>query len=91
MKELEKNILIENLKKQENQSQALFRQNFAKRLKEIRLKKGLTQKEVAKQLNLRVSTYANWEQGTREPSCYYILILSIIFAIDVNELFYNLI
>ena len=94
MSDLEKNNLlseIESLKTKHEQNQALFRQNFAKRLKELRTRKNLTQQEVANQLGLRVSAYANWEQGTREPGSYYILVLSIIFDVDINEFFNNII
>ena len=38
------------------------------KLKELRLEKGVTQKEVAKALNISKSAYANYEQGVREPS-----------------------
>ncbi len=37
-------------------------------LKEIRLKKGLTQIEVAKQVKVSVNSYRAWEQGVSKPS-----------------------
>jgi transcriptional regulator with XRE-family HTH domain len=36
-------------------------------MKEARIKKGLTQKEVANKLNMPKSTYANYENNHREP------------------------
>ncbi|MBR2480319.1 MAG: helix-turn-helix transcriptional regulator [Clostridia bacterium] len=41
---------------------------LAKNLKQIRLEKNLSQKDVSNALNIAVSTYANWEQGRRDPS-----------------------
>ena len=41
---------------------------LAKNLKQIRLEKHLSQKEVSIALNIAVRTYANWEQGRRDPS-----------------------
>ena len=39
-----------------------------KELREYRLKKGLTQLEMAKILGVTVNTYRNWEQGANYPS-----------------------
>ena len=41
---------------------------LAKNLKQIRLEKHLSQKDISNALNIAVSTYANWEQGRRDPS-----------------------
>ena len=41
---------------------------LAKNLKQIRLEKHLSQKEVSIALNIAVSTYANGKQGRRDPS-----------------------
>ncbi|MGT2755445.1 helix-turn-helix domain-containing protein [Streptococcus ovis] len=40
---------------------------FTKRLKELRLEAGLTQKELAQKLNVAQNSYSNWENGNREP------------------------
>ena len=40
---------------------------FSERLKEIRNERKLTQKEVAKQLNISTTCYAGYEQSYREP------------------------
>ncbi len=60
---------------------------FSARLKEIREERQLSQKTVAEKLGIAVSTYANWEQGRREPDIYYILNLLKVFEIEANELF----
>lgn len=38
------------------------------RIKDLRLEKGLTQKQVAEQLNITTRAYSYYETGTREPS-----------------------
>lgn len=60
---------------------------FGGHLRELRNDKHLSQREVAALLGVGVSTYANWEQGRREPSISDILQLIAIFEIDANELF----
>lgn len=41
--------------------------NIGSKMKKIRIKNGIPQKEMAKLLNLSVSTYSNYENGHREP------------------------
>lgn len=49
---------------------------FAKRLKEIRIDRGLTQAQLAKRLGISVSTISMYEAGNREPSLDMLLSLS---------------
>jgi len=42
--------------------------NLEKKIKKIRLDKKITQKELAKQLNVDISTICLWENGKRKPS-----------------------
>ena len=60
---------------------------FGNHLCKLRNEIGLTQKQVANELNISVSTYANWEQGRREPNLYHLFELAKIFEVDMNELF----
>ena len=60
---------------------------FKTNLKNIREEKQLSQKDLASKLNVPVSTYANWEQGRREPSIVDIFKIIEILEIDANELF----
>lgn len=60
---------------------------FSSQLKTIREDRELSQNAVAAQLGCAVSTYANWEQGRREPSIVDIYNLIYVFKIDANELF----
>lgn len=67
----------------------LFRETFVKRLKELREEKNLSQKSVAEKLGIPVSTYANWEQGRREPCIEDIYKILNVLQIEANDLFYE--
>ena len=60
---------------------------FSQKLKELRQEKEYSQKQVAEKLGVAVSTYANWEQGRREPKICDIYNLLFVLEIDANELF----
>ena len=49
---------------------------LAERLKQTRKVKGLSQKEMAKLINVSQSTIAKWESGTREPSLDDLILLA---------------
>ena len=42
--------------------------NWNEKIRMARAEKGLSQKQVAEQLQMSRTCYANYEQGTREPS-----------------------
>ncbi len=60
---------------------------FYKNLKDCRIERGLSQKEISQALNIPVSTYANWEQGRRNPSVQDIYQILSILNISANDLF----
>ncbi len=60
---------------------------FCERLKELRAEKQLSQKAIADKLGCPVSTYANWEQGRRDPSIFDIYNIIKVLEIEPNELF----
>ena len=60
---------------------------FANRLKYLRSEKKLSQKQITDKLGIAVSTYANWEQGRREPSIVDIYKIISVLEIQPNELF----
>lgn len=60
---------------------------FACNLRELRQERGQTQEQVARMLGVGVSTYANWEQGRREPSIGDIYAILRIWDISADELF----
>lgn len=47
---------------------------------------GLTQKQVATQLNVVESCYANWEQGRTEPNVDMLRKLGKIFNVSLEDL-----
>lgn len=56
------------------------------KLKEIRLKRGLTQEEVGKILGVNDSTISKYEMGKRKLSHDQIIKLSIALEVTPNEL-----
>jgi transcriptional regulator with XRE-family HTH domain len=59
---------------------------IGKRLKELRLDIGLTQRAIAKEVGISSNGYANWEQGKSEPDIKSIIRLCSIFQITADEL-----
>lgn len=56
------------------------------RLKEYRLKKGLTQEEVAIHLSIPKKTYQNYEREVREPDSVVLSSLADLYGISLDEL-----
>ncbi|MDE7330483.1 MAG: helix-turn-helix domain-containing protein, partial [Clostridia bacterium] len=56
------------------------------RLKELRVEKGYTQKQLAQILNKSETAYASWEQGLSEPSVNDIRKLCKIFEVSTDYL-----
>lgn len=59
---------------------------FPKRLKEARLKKGLTQAQAAEKLNTTQGTYQKWEAGKSEPNLETLVKISKLFDTNVDYL-----
>lgn len=59
---------------------------FTERLKELRREKRLTQKDVAIALRLPVTTYANYEQGTRLPPLDVLVLICDLFDVPTDYL-----
>ena len=60
---------------------------FSKRLKELRLKKGLKQQELAEILGIKRNTYSDWENGKTEPSFENLVKLADLFKVSLDWLF----
>lgn len=60
---------------------------FAKRLKEIRISKGLTQEHISQLIDISRPTYSNYETGFREPSIQIIGKIADSFGVNVDWLF----
>ena len=59
---------------------------FAKRLKELRTERGLSQAQLGEQMFVNNSTVARWENGSRLPDAAMIARLSQVLAVDVGIL-----
>lgn len=59
---------------------------FPQRLKELRLKKGLTQTEIGKKIGVKQSTFTNWENGKREPNFETLIKLADLLEVSVDLL-----
>lgn len=59
------------------------------KLYELRTEKGLSQRNIAKILNISQGTYNNWENGKTEPSIAQLIELSKFFEISVDYLISN--
>ena len=59
---------------------------FIDRLKEIRLNKKLTHKEIANHFNTSPQSYAQWETGLRKPSAENLQKLADFFNVSTDYL-----
>ena len=60
---------------------------FSVRLKELRLKKRLTQTELGEKVGVKQSTFTNWENGKREPSFENLVKLADLLEVSLDSLF----
>lgn len=56
------------------------------RIKELRNKIGLTQKELAKRIGVTRNTVNSWEMALSAPSCNYLAELSKVFGVSADHL-----
>lgn len=57
---------------------------FTERLKELRLKKGLTQTELGEKVGVKQNTFTNWEKGKREPSFENLIKLADLLEVSLD-------
>ena len=60
---------------------------FSETLRKLREEKGLSQKQLGKQMFVNHSTIARWENGTRLPDAAMISCLAKCLGVDTNTLF----
>lgn len=60
--------------------------NFSNRLKEIRITKGITQKQLAQHLEITDRSYQNYEYGNREPNFDTAIKLADLFDVSLDYL-----
>lgn len=56
------------------------------RLKELRAKKGLSQKQISKELNISDRNYQRYEYGTVEPVASTLIALADYFNVSIDYL-----
>lgn len=56
------------------------------RIKELRNKNGLTQKQLAKRVGVTRTTINSWEMAISAPSCNYLAELSKVFGVSADYL-----
>ena len=59
---------------------------FATRLRELRNEKTMTLKQVSSELNMPLMTYANYEQGKRQPSLETLSLLCDFYDVSADYL-----
>lgn len=59
---------------------------FSKRLYELRINKGLTQPELAKDLNVAKQTISNWENDNRSPDNEMLIKIANYFDVSLDYL-----
>lgn len=59
---------------------------LGQRLKELRQEKGLTQKQLSKDLNINSVTYLHYEKNQREPSLSLLVEFAKYFDVSIDYL-----
>ena len=59
---------------------------FGKKLKELRLEKNLSQRELGKVFNMCNQTISFWESGSREPDLDTLVKIAHYFDVSLEEL-----
>lgn len=60
---------------------------FTERLKELRKRNNLTQKELAEQIGIKQNSYSDWETGKNEPSFENLIKLANLLEVSLDWLF----
>ena len=61
-------------------------ETFCKRVKELRIECGWTQKEVAEKLKTTTSAVCDWEKGRTQPDLEMLVALATLFNVSVDYL-----
>ena len=60
--------------------------NFNEKLKELRIEKSMSQKDVAKNLGVSATCYAGYEQGYRQPDLKMLTKICLLFDVSSDYL-----
>ena len=63
-----------------------MKNDFARNIKDMRLQKGLLQKDIADKLNTTQRKISYWESGTVEPDLDTLIDIAEFFGVTVDEL-----
>lgn len=61
-------------------------EKFCCRIKELRLEKGFTQKELARKLNTTNSAVCDWEKGRTQPDLQTLASIATLFDVSADYL-----
>lgn len=59
---------------------------FSQRLRELRQDKGLSMKQLAKELGTTDAAVSNWENGINEPKISYLKSIAVYFKVTADYL-----
>lgn len=59
---------------------------FSQRLRELRQEKGLSMKQLAKELGTTDAAVSNWENGINEPKISYLKSIAVYFNVTADYL-----
>ncbi|MDY5821078.1 MAG: helix-turn-helix transcriptional regulator [Candidatus Borkfalkiaceae bacterium] len=59
---------------------------FSQRLRELRQDKGLSMKQLAKELGTTDAAVSNWENGINEPKISYLKSIAVYFNVTADYL-----
>ncbi len=63
-----------------------FRKNFGNNLNKLRKQRGLTQQELAEQLNYSDKAVSKWERGESIPDTYTLYSIAAYFSVSIDDL-----
>lgn len=64
----------------------IFMDIFSQRLRELRLEKKLSMKQLAKEINTTDAAISNWENGVNEPKISYVISIAKFFGVTSDYL-----
>ena len=59
---------------------------FSDRLTQLRKEKGLSQKQLAEDLGVTQATIARYENGTRQPSLDFLVVIALYLGVSTDYL-----
>ena len=63
--------------------------NISENIKQLRQEQKITQKDLAKHMNVSHQTVSKWETGSRAPDIQMLPMLASFFGVSIDDLFYD--